>query len=66
MLFAGESESQELQTASAGSDDMAGTGAQQAYELRELVLESLLDLCRLPWFFTELFVNFDCKPEVRA
>jgi Sec7-like guanine-nucleotide exchange factor len=38
-------------------------GQSNAYELREVVLESLRDLCRLPWFFAELFANYDCNPE---
>jgi hypothetical protein len=30
---------------------------------KQVVLESLRDLCRLPWFFAELFANYDCNPE---
>ncbi len=29
-------------------------------ETKELVLESLLDFCRLPFFFRELYLNYDC------
>jgi hypothetical protein len=28
----------------------------------QATLESLLDMARLPWFFLELFLNFDCQP----
>ena len=33
-----------------------------SYDLKELTLESLLDFCRLPWFFSELYANYDCNP----
>ena len=45
-------------TAVAASHDPSST----SYDIKELTLESLLDFCRLPWFFTELYVNYDCHP----
>ena len=32
-----------------------------AYDLKELTLESLFDLCRLPWWWSELYINYDCR-----
>ena len=32
-----------------------------AYDLKELTLESLLDLCRLPWWWSELYINYDSR-----
>jgi len=31
-----------------------------SYHRQEVVLESLLDFSRLPWFFRELYINYDC------
>jgi len=31
------------------------------YEIREALIESLLDFARIPWFFQDLFANFDCQ-----
>lgn len=33
------------------------------YDLKEIALENLLDFTRQPWFFTELYSNYDCNPE---
>jgi len=41
--------------------DGAG-GLSVTYDVKELTLESLLDLCRVPWFLAELFLNYDCQP----
>ena len=32
-----------------------------AYDLKELTLESLFDLCRLPWWWSELYINYDSR-----
>ena len=32
-----------------------------SYDLKELTLESLFDLCRLPWWWSELYINYDCR-----
>ncbi len=48
----------------AGSGAAAAALAAVQYDLKEMVLESLLDLCRLPWFFPELYLNYDCNPQV--
>ena len=45
-------------TAQPASHDPSST----SYDIKELTLESLLDFCRLPWFWTELYVNYDCHP----
>ena len=57
-----------------GGLNMSGRSASEAanmsrgpgglyYDLKEVALESLLDLCRLPWLLLELFFNFDCHLE---
>lgn len=30
------------------------------YEMKEMALEAIVQLCRIPSFVTELYINYDC------
>lgn len=43
------------------SEIITNDNARQAYEFKELALDNLLQLWRIPNFITELYINYDCN-----